>query len=92
MFIIQVLALFAWLIAFAVIALDIEDGPFWCLGYVWDETKGKLNIAGRIICMILTIAICGPGIIVACGGYALVYIFIAIGKAFYFIFKDRSQK
>ena len=67
------------------------EEDFGHLDWIWRATKGELNLAGRIICMVLATIVTLPAIIIMLVGKGLLLLICVICTVFYWIFRDRSK-
>lgn len=67
------------------------EEEFGHLDWIWRATKGELNLAGRIICMVLATIVTLPTIIITLVGKVLLFLICGICEVFYWIFRDRSK-
>lgn len=67
------------------------EETFGHLDWIWRATKGELNLAGRIICMVLATIVTLPTIIITLVGKGLLLLICGICAVFYWIFRDRSK-
>lgn len=68
-----------------------NEETFGHLDWIWRATKGELNLAGRIICMVLATIVTLPAIIITLVGKGLLLLICGICAVFYWIFRDRSK-
>jgi len=67
------------------------EETFGHLDWIWRATKGELNLAGRIICMVLATIVTLPAIVITLIVEGLLWLVAGICTVFYWIFRDRSK-